>query len=125
MYKKQSLLLICLCSELFLGSLQSTAGDCTDASGNTVTISRDCIGLDFAGVVINFHSIDKLAPTGMSGLTTVSLTDDFNETRPVFSLGFDYALRPNQRISGALQYQELPYLSKTETNAYLNYTIAI
>ena len=71
------------------------------------------------------HSIDKLAPTGMSGLTTVSLTDDFNKTRPVVSLGFDYALRPNQRISGTLQYQELPYLSKTETNAYLNYTIGL
>ena len=71
------------------------------------------------------HSVDKLEPTGISGLSTVSLTDDFNKTRPVVSLGFDYALRPNQRISGALQYQELPYLSKTETNAYLHYTIGI
>ena len=71
------------------------------------------------------HSVDKLKPTGISGLSTVSLTDDFNKTRPVVSLGFDYALRPNQRISGTLQYQELPYLSKTETNAYLHYTIGI
>ncbi len=71
------------------------------------------------------HSVDKLEPTGMSGLTTVSLTDDFNRTRPVVSLGFEYALRPNQRIAGTLQYQELPYLSKTETNAYLHYTIGI
>ena len=71
------------------------------------------------------HSVDKLEPTGISGLSTVSLTDDFNKTRPVVSLGFDYALRPNQRISGTLQYQELPYLSKTETNAYLHYTIGI
>lgn len=69
------------------------------------------------------HSIDKLAPTGISGLSTVSLTDSFNKTRPVVSLGFDYALKPNHRLSAVLQYQELPYQSKTESNAYLYYTI--
>ena len=69
------------------------------------------------------HSIDKLAPTGISGLSTVSLTDSFNKTRPVVSLGFDYALKPNHRLSGILQYQELPYESKTESNAYLYYMI--
>ncbi|SVA59597.1 uncharacterized protein METZ01_LOCUS112451, partial [marine metagenome] len=46
------------------------------------------------------HSVDKLAPTGISGLSTVSLTDSFNRTRPVVSLGFDYALKPNHRLSG-------------------------
>jgi hypothetical protein len=69
------------------------------------------------------HSVDKLAPTGISGLSTVSLTDSFNETRPVVSLGFDYALKPNHRLSATLQYQELPYESKTESNVYLYYTI--
>ena len=69
------------------------------------------------------HSVDKLAPTGISGLSTVSLTDSFNKTRPVVSLGFDYALKPNHRLSGILQYQELPYESKTESNAYIYYTI--
>ena len=69
------------------------------------------------------HSVDKLAPIGISGLSTVSLTDSFNKTRPVVSLGFDYALKPNHRLSGILQYQELPYESKTESNAYLYYTI--
>ena len=69
------------------------------------------------------HSVDKLAPTGISGLSTVSLTDSFNKTRPVVSLGFDYALKPNHRLSGILQYQELPYESKTESNAYLYYMI--
>ena len=69
------------------------------------------------------HSIDKLAPTGMSGLTTVSLTDSYNKTRPV-SLGFDYALKPNHRLSGILQYQEMPYESMKESNAYLYYTIS-
>jgi len=69
------------------------------------------------------HSVDKLAPTGISGLSTVSLTDSFNKTRPVVSLGFDYALKPSHRLSAILQYQELPYQSKTESNAYLYYTI--
>ena len=69
------------------------------------------------------HSVDKLAPTGISGLSTVSLTDSFNKTRPVVSLGFDYAIKPNHRLSSILQYQELPYESKTESNAYLYYTI--
>ena len=69
------------------------------------------------------HSVDKLAPTGISGLSTVSLTDSFNETRPVVSLGFDYALKSNHRLSGILQYQELPYQSKTERKADLYYTI--
>jgi len=59
----------------------------------------------------------------MSGLTTVSLTDSYNKTRPV-SLGFDYALKHNHRLSGILQHQELPYESMTESNAYLYYTIS-
>ena len=54
------------------------------------------------------HSVDKLAPTGISGLSTVSLTDSFNKSRPVVSMGFDYALKPNHRLPGILQYQELP-----------------
>ena len=69
------------------------------------------------------HSVDKLEPTGISGLTTVSLDNSFNRTRPVVSAGFDYELKPNQRISSIFQYQELPYQSKTESNAYINYTI--
>ena len=69
------------------------------------------------------HSVDKLEPTGISGLTTVSLDNSFNGTRPVVSAGFDYELKPNQRISSIFQYQELPYQSKTESNAYINYTI--
>jgi len=59
----------------------------------------------------------------MSGLTTVSLTDSYNKTRPV-SLGFDYALKPNHRLSGILQHQELSYESMTESNAYLYHTIS-
>ena len=69
------------------------------------------------------HSVDKLEPTGISGLTTVSLDNSFNRTRPVVSAGFDYELKSNQRISSIFQYQELPYQAKTESNVYINYTI--
>ena len=71
------------------------------------------------------HSLNKLTPTGMSGLSTVSLTDGFNDVRPLASIGFDYEVMPNQKLSGTFQYQELAYKSKTESNAYLYYTIGI
>ena len=68
------------------------------------------------------HQVDNLVPTGIPGLSPVSLSDDFKKTRPVVSLGFDYEQRSNHRFSGVIQYQELPYQSKTESNAYLYYT---
>jgi len=71
------------------------------------------------------HTVDRLEPTGISGLTTVNLEESFNETRPVVSIGFEYDLTPNQRFSNVLQYQELPYQHKTEINAYLYYTIGL
>jgi len=68
------------------------------------------------------HSVSKIEPTGISGLTAVSLTESFNSTRPVASLGFDYKIKPNQRFSGITQFQELPYENKDETNYYLYFT---
>ena len=68
------------------------------------------------------HKVDNLVPTGIPGLSPVSLSDDFKKTRPVVSLGFDYEQRSNHSFSGVIQYQELPYQSKTESNAYLYYT---
>ncbi len=68
------------------------------------------------------HKVDNLVPTGIPGLSPVSLSDDFKKTRPVVSLGFDYEQRSNHRFSGVIQYQELPYQSKIESNAYLYYT---
>ena len=69
------------------------------------------------------HSINKIKPTGISDLTTVSLENSFNRTRPVVSAGFDYYFSPAQRLSVVFQYQELAYESETESNAYINYTI--
>ena len=68
------------------------------------------------------HSVSKIKPEGISGLTTVSLTESFNEKRPVVSLGFDYEIKANRKFSGTTQYQELPYENKNETNYYLYYT---
>jgi len=69
------------------------------------------------------HSIDRLEPTGISGLTTVNLDESFNKTRPVVSIGLEYNLTPNQRLASTFQYQELSFKSKSESNVYLNYII--
>ena len=69
------------------------------------------------------HTVDRLEPTGISGLTTVNLEESFNETRPVVSIGFEYNLTPNQKLASIVQYQELPYQGKTESNAYFYYTV--
>ena len=69
------------------------------------------------------HTVDRLEPTGMSGLTTVNLDESFNRTRPVVSVGLEYNSTPNQRLESTFQYQELSYQSKSESNAYLRYTL--
>ena len=69
------------------------------------------------------HTVDRLEPTGISGLTTVNLDESFNETRPVVSIGFEYNLTPNQRLASTFQYQELSYQSKSESNVHLYYMI--
>ena len=69
------------------------------------------------------HSINKIEPAGISGLTTVSLDNSFKRTRPVVSADFDYYFSPTQRLSAVFQHQELAYDSKSESNAYLYYTI--
>ena len=89
----------------------------------TTQLHRD---FDFGCFEVEYdikHSVDKLVSTVISGLSKLSLTDSFNKTRPVASLGFDYALKSNHIISGIFQFQELPYESKSESNTYLYYTI--
>ena len=71
------------------------------------------------------HTVDKIEPTGMTGLSTVSLENEFNQTRPVLSLAFDKYLSSNEKITTTIQYQELSYKSKAETNAYVYYTIGL
>jgi hypothetical protein len=71
-----------------------------------------------------YHSVDKLKPTGISGLTSVNLDSNFKRTRPVVSLGFDYELSSKIRFSTIFQYQDLAYDSMTETNSYFNFSYA-
>jgi hypothetical protein len=82
---------------------------------------RGSIGVEYDLI----HKVDKIEPTGMTGLTTVSLENEFNQTRPVLSLALDNYLSPNQKITTTLQYQELSYKSKAETNVYVYYTIGL
>ena len=56
-----------------------------------------------------------------SGLTIVDLNKNYNSTRPVISLGYEYQLSKNQLLQIKGQYQELPYQGMTETNLYSSY----
>ena len=71
-----------------------------------------------------YHDINKLEPSGMSGLPTVNLDTNLQKTRPVVSAGFDFNISLNKKLSGILQYQELAFESMTQTNAYFYYSIA-
>ena len=82
---------------------------------------RGSIGVEYDLI----HTVDKIEPTGMTGLSTVSLENEFNQTRPVLSLAFDKYLSSNEKITTTLQYQELSYKSKAETNVYVYYTIGL
>ena len=79
------------------------AADCTTVKGTTVTISATCT----------------------NGLSTVSLDNNFNQTRPIVTLGFDNNLSSSEKISATFQYQELSYESKEETNFYIYYTLGL
>ena len=67
------------------------------------------------------HNISALSPTGVSGLTTVDLTQNHRATRPVISLGLDHKIFNNQMLRIKGQYQELSYGKMNETNLYLSY----
>ncbi len=82
---------------------------------------RGSIGVEYDII----HKVDKIEPTGMTGLSTVSLENEFNQTRPVLSLAFDKYLSSNEKITTTFQYQELSYKSKAETNVYVYYTVGL
>ena len=87
-------------------------------------LSSDIILKGSLGVEYDIsHTVDRIEPTGMSGLTTVNLEESFNKTRPVVSVGLEYNLTATQRLASTFQYQELSYQSKSESNVYLHYTI--
>ena len=69
--------------------------------------------------------MNKIEPTGINGLSTVSLDNAFNPMRPVLSLALDRYFSSNAKVTATFQYQELPYKSKAESNAYIYYTFGL
>ena len=69
------------------------------------------------------HKSDQLVATGVSGLTSENFNNNIRHTRPVASLGAYYAVAKNQRLSGDIYYQQLPFQSTDSATAYVNYMI--
>lgn len=69
------------------------------------------------------HKVDQLSATGVSGLTSENFNNNIRHTRPVASLGAYYAAAKNQRLSGDIYYQQLPFQSTDSATAYVNYMI--
>ena len=69
------------------------------------------------------HKVDQLSATGVSGLTSENFNNNIKRTRPVASAGAYYAVAKNQRVSGEVFYQQLPFQSTGTATAYFNYMI--
>ena len=69
------------------------------------------------------HKSDQLIATGVSGLTSENFYNNIRHTRPVASVGAYYAVAKNQRLSGDIYYQQLPFQSTDSATAYVNYMI--
>ena len=70
-----------------------------------------------------YHDISNLKPTGISGITSVDLSKNFNRTRPVVSLGFNFNITEQRVLRFNAQYEELSYKGMSEKNLYLSYNI--
>jgi hypothetical protein len=69
------------------------------------------------------HQVDKLTATGVADLTSENFNNNIKRTRPVVSAGAYYAVAKNQRLSGEVYYQQLPFQSTGSATAYVNYMI--
>jgi hypothetical protein len=69
------------------------------------------------------HKTDQFVASGVSGLTSENFYNNIRHTRPVASVGAYYAVAKNQRLSGDIFYQQLPFQSTNSATAYVNYTI--
>jgi hypothetical protein len=69
------------------------------------------------------HQVDKLTATGVADLTSENFNNNIKRTRPVASAGAYYAVAKNQRLSGEVYYQQLPFQSTGSATAYFNYMI--
>jgi hypothetical protein len=71
------------------------------------------------------HKTDQLTASAVdiSGLTSENFNNNIKRTRPVASAGAYYAVAKNQRLSGEVYYQQLPFQSTGSATAYVNYMI--
>jgi hypothetical protein len=71
------------------------------------------------------HKTDQLTATAadISGLTSENFNNNIKRTRPVASAGAYYAVAKNQRLSGEVLVQQLPFQNTTGATAYFNYMI--
>jgi hypothetical protein len=69
------------------------------------------------------HKTDRLAASGVSGLTSKNFSGDLHRTRPVASISAAYDIAKTQRLSGKVLVQQLPFQSSAGATAYFNYMI--
>jgi len=69
------------------------------------------------------HKTDQLVASGVADLTSENFNNNIKRTRPVASAGAYYAVAKNQRFSGEVYYQQLPFQSTGSATAYFNYMI--
>lgn len=69
------------------------------------------------------REVDLYAATGINGLTSEGFSNAIDRTRPVTTLGAEYAVSRTQRVTAELYYQQQPFQSTGSTTAYLHYTI--
>jgi hypothetical protein len=69
------------------------------------------------------HKTDQLIASGVADLTSENFNNNIKRTRPVASAGAYYAVAKNQRLSGEVYYQQLPFQSTGSATAYVNYMI--
>ena len=69
------------------------------------------------------HKTDQLTASGVAELTSENFNNNIKRTRPVASAGAYYAVAKNQRLSGEVYYQQLPFQSTASASAYFNYMI--
>lgn len=69
------------------------------------------------------REVDLYSAAGVTGLTSENFSNAIERTRPVATLGSEYALSRTQRVSAEIYYQQQPFQSTGSTTAYLQYTI--
>lgn len=69
------------------------------------------------------RDVDLYSATGVNGLTSESFSNTLDRTRPVASLGVDYAISRAQVVTADVYYQQQPFQSTGSTTVYLHYTV--